>query len=749
MTVHAPFRFARIHRWVHFPAWGPLASHDIPFADGLSGVLALDIEAETPILVGGPRRKATEDQEGEVWPYRLPDGRYALPGSALQGLFRSILEIAGFGQLGRWIDDRRFGIRDLTDAAKRFYRDRLTRGQVKAGFLQSGEDQRWTISPCKLKRIRFANIPPPPHGSGNFAAPSTAPERYSWLASTGPYAALGDEFDVTLNASDHARAWLVVTGNTGARKAAAKKKEFVFEETDDPALEVASDVKRDFRYIHEGGGTDDTSRWNPTWVHFCEKGYAKGGAPVRFDCGGAVPVFYIEEQKQVASFGLAYMFKLAHAKSTHDLLSNSTPDQIEPEAVAERRLDLASLIFGAVAEDDGRWGLKRRASFDLAVATLPANTQTVRTSSPTVLLSPKPSYFPIYVRQAPGPEPDLLPGPKQIYATYTPIDGLKPELAEPELSGVKVWPARPKPGCHFPNLPKAPSDVKKSVQVHLNALPAGTKFRTQMRFHNLRPAELGALLWAASFGDEQVLKGGEGRYRHRIGMGKPYGMGQVKIGISATESYIVANAGSLCEPRTCLPESLRAFVDHMRTAYSEASATGRWAETAQVAALLKAADPTKNRTTGVEFDYMALKTEPAGQGRQGHAIARSSYLDEKSEHRFLAPYVEGGEIPRRPRPGAPSSAPRPQPPGPDADLSDRRPAVAGSPSRRDERQTEFRPGEFFRFGREIAEVLGPGRDPTRVRVDLVESMEEIEVSRGELEPLTPVQRIEINRLRPK
>ena len=41
MTISLPSRFARINRWIHLPAWGPLASHDVPFADGLSGTATL------------------------------------------------------------------------------------------------------------------------------------------------------------------------------------------------------------------------------------------------------------------------------------------------------------------------------------------------------------------------------------------------------------------------------------------------------------------------------------------------------------------------------------------------------------------------------------------------------------------------------------------------------------------------------------------------------------------------------------
>ena len=113
MPVTAPFRFARINRWIYEPAWAHLVSHDVPFADGLSGEAEVEITAKSSILVGGDRRKATGNREGKVRPFQLPDDKYAIPGSALQGMVRAILEVAGFGRLGPRVADQKFGFRGL------------------------------------------------------------------------------------------------------------------------------------------------------------------------------------------------------------------------------------------------------------------------------------------------------------------------------------------------------------------------------------------------------------------------------------------------------------------------------------------------------------------------------------------------------------------------------------------------------------------------------------------------------------
>lgn len=640
MTVHAPFRFAPINRWVYFPEWEKLVSHDVPFADGVSGEITVELKATTPLLIGGPRREATDRRAGEVWPFRLGDGAatYAIPSSTIQGLTRSILEIAGFGKLGPWVDVRRFGIRDLNPQAIPFYRRRLI-NNVKAGFMRD-EGGCWRIEPCTLHRIGFADIPRQPGGSLRFEDRSTPLERYKLAKSTGPYRFHLDGPRGRLTPDPEGSAWLVITGNTGARGKAAKSKEFVFEETGEQAVDIDSDVKRDFLYIHQGPDPKDPNRWSEVWRHFYETGYAKGNAPVPFKAGGSVPVFYIEENGRIASIGLAFMFKLAHERTTEELLANSSPDHSN-----ESRSDLASLIFGSKADDNGNAGLKRRASFDVAVVTLPSGQREQRSAAATVLLSPKPSYYPIYVRQvgSGGQLPGNMP-----YVTYTPIDGYTPEHERPELAGVKIWPARPdQQATRFPHLMPAPPNTGNKVQVSLNALPAGTCFRTNLRLHNLRPSELGAILWALSFGNPAALEGKWGNLRHRLGMGKPFGMGQVQIRITA--SNIIANRDQQLDKRS-LREFVASFEALMTDAYRRAQRGGSWAESVQVKALHRAADPARNSRADIKLDYMVL-----GDSKQANqASAReSSYLGEKRLGHFLEPYETGYEAPK---PGSGSGA---------------------------------------------------------------------------------------------
>ena len=203
--LKAPFRFARINRWIYEPDWAPLVSHDVPFADGLCGEAEVEITAKSAILVGGERRQAGSAGAGEVRPFQLPDGGYAIPGSTLQGMARAILEVAAFGRLGPWVEDRKFGIRDLSDTAtaKEHYRSRL---KSKAGWLVRISKEEREVYPCKFARIHLDDVFKMKRILSNGRNPegnvlyerSDAKRRYSWFLKglSGGKDALNSEFAI-------------------------------------------------------------------------------------------------------------------------------------------------------------------------------------------------------------------------------------------------------------------------------------------------------------------------------------------------------------------------------------------------------------------------------------------------------------------------------------------------------------------------------------------------------------------------
>ena len=661
MPIKAPFRFARINRWIYEPAWAKLVSHDVPFADGLSGEAEVEITARSSILVGGDRRKATANQAGEVRPFQLPDGGYAIPGSALQGMARSILEIAGFGRLGPWVADRKFGIRDLsgTPTARAHYQDRLSNnvgGHVtihsKAGWLMKSDDGLPYILPCKYARINVKDIlnfkhtllggGPNPPDPGVLYKKSCAKKRYNWfIGGLGRgTAALDANFDIdpptahghnnnnitiTYSRCRHAApgggtpGTLVLTGKpqngTGPRQ---KKLEFVFHGPDRPtarsmatsgALAVEDDVWKAFLLLHEEQPGRDV---NPNWDFWKPE----------FEARLPVPVFYWRKGGRVTTLGTAFAFKAAHPKSARDLLGHSHAGHLEP--IERMRPDLAHLIFGVAAEHESGLGLKRRARFGLARAE--NQPHPCAPAHASILLGPKPSYAGLYVRQRHDNRP--IPNNEPM-ATYRPLDRPHdPHLHRPELSGVKIWPAR-NAGQFNPSQVHPDLADNLKVQTNLFTLPPGTVFRSRLTFHNLRPVELGALFWALSFGDVAAFGDSTNGVtkRHRLGMGKPLGLGEVTIRVTGLKTEAACPSSNRTAAWITADLLVNGFEAHMTEIYPE------WSDSKQVMALLEAATPTQIEASDLE--YMALGEY---QNAKRHAEFLPDYAPIDSHEKPVLPF---------------------------------------------------------------------------------------------------------------
>lgn len=108
-----------------------------------------------------------------------------------------------------------------------------------------------------------------------------------------------------------------------------------------------------------------------------------------------------------------------------------------------------------------------------------------------------------------------------------------------------------------------PTDQNRTVQ---DALLPGAKFEFTIRFSNLAPVELGALLWTLEMNGAQY---------HRLGFGKPLGFGSVRLTIAESDirvvdfgqRYVSLADGNEQEPT---PEQRRQWLADFRTAMSRA-----------------------------------------------------------------------------------------------------------------------------------------------------------------------------------
>lgn len=629
MTINAPYNFAPLADSVYLPAWGDQVTHDIPFKDGFCGELNLTITAHSPILVGGVQERVL-GRPGEVHFYQQPDGKYAIPGASLKGMLRAVLEIATFSRM-RQVDDMRYGLRDIKGEYIKNVYPKTVVGWQKAGFMQMGSDSNVKITPCEFAKVRHEDIEswfgmaPRIFNKSKPGAASVAEKYATWALQkdkAGNPVSTQLRFD-TVDANDrsnHQRATnlgagvhtgqLMLTGQITDRSiATGKHHDFLFyNERVRANFAVRENDWQNFLFVH---GDRDDDKDNGAW-----RGYWKA----RFYQGERVPVFYVPHSTGI-HIGLALLIKLAGDFSVHDLINSHQTKHLDTTG----GFDFSDILFG-VTDNAKHGALKSRVSFLPAVA-MDAPIPTA--AQPTILNSPKPSYFPNYLEQEHS-DGKLT---SRSYSTYVNKD----QPHQPVIRGWKRYPV------HAENIAVqslTPEQViKTNVQTILHPLPAKTTFETCLNVHNLRPVELGAVLWALLWGSTN-----KETHHHSIGMGKPFGFGQITFKLDQMTLRVNDPNNQDC-PTPSAQALVDEFVQHMK-AIPELNG---WDASPQLTNLLAMADPR------IGDD----KTKRQFKGDLKHMVLGEStneFVNAKTSGKALPPYALGVTITQKAGKNATTSA---------------------------------------------------------------------------------------------
>ncbi len=652
--VRAPYNFVPVSPAVAlFDA--AAVGHDVPFSDGISGRLTLDIVAESPIFTRGSRDKTRF--------FTLPDGETrAIPGTSIKGMLRNVLEIASFGRLSR-VNDHTFGVRDLhnSDLYTRHFTDIVGRypvSMVAAGWLQlkagasyddveAGEDgsPAWEIVPCHYAKVHYADLVAVAraHGAADFRPgdKQSAVKKYgAWAKGTAGLDAqaqvevlarhgtaglrheprLGDFGRVkrgTLAPAGAAPApgatagRLVFTGQPsywdGSRegKNSPKHHDFFFYGAAGPAITVPFRVRQAFSHVHKGSGEQHRLDDNPNteWKYWHD----------RLQRGERVPVFFLTKPGGgLRAMGLAQMFRLAYDHGTRAAVAHAQPGAFAAVDPGDPKLDLAELIFGRVGKD---WTLRGRASFETAVEV--GGAEELPPVS-TVLGSPRASYYPHYLEQSTDPK-RYGAAPRQVsqksgrmapaYQTYM-EQQVRARGWKRYVQREVILPA-PEPPRR-----KRDQSVNEDVVTTWRPLAAGARFQTHLMVHNLRPFELGALLWCLDFGGRTAC-------RHGLGMARSLGYGKVRIELGGVDLRTVGG-GSVD-----LDAARRAFETEM-----ERQVPG-WAGSDQLAQLVALATPIPADRND---DHRHMMIEHPRNGNE--------FSEAKKAGLALAPLVDPADVQR-------------------------------------------------------------------------------------------------------
>ena len=613
--ARAPYNFVPLAKQVVFPEWAQNVSHDVPFSDGASGVLEIEIRTETPLFIRG-------SDKAESF-FRLPDGKPAIPGTSLRGMLRNVVEIASFGKMSR-VNNHRYGIRDLNDA--RVYREHMSTiinknmvPLVCAGWLQLDNTRTypqdgarmWVISPCNFAKIEYKQLLKIAKKKGirnfNPGKRQDATRKYrSWdddlqveVSIENMSREVGNKkfhgsYGVVKDGENPVSGTLVFTGqpneydpDNSKKSRNRKHHDFVFHGCAGDEFDVPYEVRRDFSFVHSSGGEQHRldSSPNTEWRFMLEK----------LRRGEKVPVFYLlKDDGSLRAMGLAMMFRLAYKHSTLDTVRNAQED------VFDRRMDLAEAIFGRVLADGSSGDQDALAGrVNIETAELVEDGENVG-KVVGVLGAPKASYYPNYLVQ--GGYPGNNPGRdknKYLYKTYQDDDA--------QSRGWKRYPQR-ESTVDLPKPPKSRGDkINWDVATSFNPIRAGSVFRTKLHVFNLRPVELGALLWAIDFGGRESC-------RHGLGMAKAFGYGGVKL--SVVGGSLQANDDlSELDIDTVKKEAVERYREYME------SQVGEWEKSVQIHQLVNMATPVNDPDLRhMEINHKKYGNEFQGVKQAGKAL---------------------------------------------------------------------------------------------------------------------------------
>ncbi|MDA3942073.1 MAG: TIGR03986 family CRISPR-associated RAMP protein [Bacteroidetes bacterium] len=444
-----------------------------------SGYIDLKIEAKTKVFIG------SGSSETGNYKFFAPNGTPRIPGSSLRGMVRTLVEICSWAQF-KFFEDKQLFYRTFENSSMGidFYRKRMVgvNGQpkVRAGYLRK-DGRSYKIIPAlcdssvcdtEFYRIEYSkarSIFPdliPFKEETVFFQPEHVIDQSDRHSRRLDYALLSFVSSHFDSVDYPIEGKLIASGNMPGRH--GKHLHWVINLPEKPSgcKEVNKDV------IH-------------TYQEDANRKITNFDLLSRLKNQSQVPCFYLEENGEITAIGHSPYFRLPYQNKIGDLLPHKHKEYTG--------IDIPTAIFGNESTDKEDSGFAGRVYFEDALFDPDSNNERATTHrGQATAISPKPTSFQLYLKQ------DSVNVEKDQLKHY---DYKDENENHAELRGNKLyWHKKPDP--HRNNTDK----------LQFN--------NTRIRFTNLNSVELGALLF--------VLDLPEGCC-HKIGMGKPQGLGSIRI----------------------------------------------------------------------------------------------------------------------------------------------------------------------------------------------------------------------------
>lgn len=475
-TIHAPYNFVPFSNKIiqRYESMEKLPSHGSVDPELKTGEIQVSIEAQTPIYIGDGSSEEISDF------FRGADGEYQIPGSSVRGMLRETMQILGFGLVrpGEDVADYQIYFRDMatTSARAKYYKNVMgiknkatIPPNVKQGYLCCDEDGKYYIKPSRCIRVSRKN---PGMQAFKNKKGEVKPAEYFKVAYIEGEDKIKDIVPFEDRQEGMKEGILLSTGRPVKNKI---NHLYVFEkETDSTEGSIFITKEDELSY------KEDLEKRKNSLKAYYEADFWK--MPEE---GKSKPVFYVQYHGHTY-FGMSLYVRIGYLHNIPEGLPGS--HQRKNEEYADGIfLDYPYAIMG-FANKQGAYRSR------ISVGNFKAEKEGKEKERTVITAEPKASYYAGYLNNGKNYNDDdfLLRGYKHYWLREKPVPAK--ELAN------------------------------ESMQKKVRALGEGTVFRGVIRYKNLHEDELGLLLWALSLNSEKDTY-------HSLGMGKPYGMGRVKIRI--------------------------------------------------------------------------------------------------------------------------------------------------------------------------------------------------------------------------
>jgi CRISPR-associated protein (TIGR03986 family) len=524
----APYNFVELPNQIVEILEQELPTHDQYHANRLTGRIECTLTTESPLYVrcgltptdfatwGDKPNEKLSDEERNVKAkfFSLSGDKPVIPGSSLRGMFRSIIEIISYSKMEKIGENPPLFFRAVATTKKSdSLAESYKTGVVKAGYLVY-KNNMWKIQPAKeIEKASYAWVKERDCTPIPDLIRLDDPEYYpQYIPVT---------FDGVYNDPKTSRKMVDNLGNKDSRR-------------ENPGVLVTSgnmkqneDVatkRRNHCVVFERDESKSLIAINPALIDdYCKAltdfqkdefsqdwGFLKDGRPV----------FYIQPKanKEVDEFGQSPNFRhpYLHKKSQRAARAiDFLPEKLRDKS----QLDLVDAIFGFVDRTDKKENESNkkmsnrsgRVFFGDAIGHEDMSKMLIQEDAILVktLLEPKISTFQHYLVQ-----------PKSTEAAQNQLmHYAKQPETDTVIRGHKLyWHKSNNYDIHH----ESPGEAKPEISTWIKPIDLNKRFSFTIRFENLSEVELGAIQWVLAIAADP-------KYRLSLGMGKPLGMGAIKI----------------------------------------------------------------------------------------------------------------------------------------------------------------------------------------------------------------------------